>query len=183
MFKLGEESVKRNLKVGVGLMCRHCDARGEQYKHIKDGMIGDLVLLRAYRMAGPTATAFSKPRPKDINELEYQIRRFHSFLWASGGAYSDFLVKKQEHLAAQASLETSVAGKVRRELEWLKRGAKARTTKAKGRIQQAGQLVEQLSDLRTRNTQTTAAQLDFAGTARQKFRFDRIAFAPLVPTD
>ena len=48
MFKLGEESVKRNLKVGVGLMCRHCDARGEQYKHIKDGMIGDLVLLRAY---------------------------------------------------------------------------------------------------------------------------------------
>ena len=92
MFKLAEESVKRNLKVGVGLMCRHCEARGEQYKRIKDGMIGDLILLRAYRMAGPTATAFSKPRPKDINELEYQIRRFHSFLWASGGAYSDFLI-------------------------------------------------------------------------------------------
>jgi ATP-binding cassette subfamily F protein uup len=86
---------------------------------------------------------------------------------SAGGAYSDFLIKKQEHLAAQASLETSVAGKVRRELEWLKRGAKARTTKAKGRIQQAGQLVEQLSDLRTRNTQANAAQLDFAGTARQ----------------
>jgi len=83
------------------------------------------------------------------------------------GPYSDFLVKKQEYLAAQASLETSVAGKVRRELEWLKRGAQARTTKAKGRIQQAGQLVKQLSDLRTRNTQVTAAQLDFAGTARQ----------------
>jgi ATP-binding cassette subfamily F protein uup len=86
---------------------------------------------------------------------------------SANGPYSDFLVKKQEHLAAQASLETSVAGKVRRELEWLKRGAKARTTKAKGRIQQAGQLVEQLSDLRTRNTQGAAAQLDFAGTARQ----------------
>ena len=83
------------------------------------------------------------------------------------GAYSDFLVKKQEHLAAQASLETSIAGKVRRELEWLKRGAKARTTKAKGRIQQAGELVNQLSDLRTRNTQVGAAQLDFAGTQRQ----------------
>jgi ATP-binding cassette subfamily F protein uup len=86
---------------------------------------------------------------------------------SANGAYSDFLIKKQEHLAAQASLETSVAGKVRRELEWLKRGAKARTTKAKGRIQQAGELVGQLADLRTRNTQVTAAQLDFAGTARQ----------------
>ena len=88
---------------------------------------------------------------------------------SANGAYSDFLIKKQEHLAAQASLETSVAGKVRRELEWLKRGAKARTTKAKGRIQQAGELVSQLADLRTRNTtgQGSAAQLDFSGTSRQ----------------
>ncbi len=37
MLKLGEESVKRNLKVGVGLMCRHCEARAELYKRIKDG--------------------------------------------------------------------------------------------------------------------------------------------------
>ena len=27
-----------------------------------------------------------------MNELEYQIRRFHSFLWASGGCYSDFYI-------------------------------------------------------------------------------------------
>jgi ATP-binding cassette subfamily F protein uup len=86
---------------------------------------------------------------------------------SAAGAYSDFLQKKQDFLSAQASLETSVAGKVRRELEWLKRGAKARTTKAKGRIQQAGELVSQLSDLKSRNTQQGAAQLDFAGTARQ----------------
>jgi ATP-binding cassette subfamily F protein uup len=86
---------------------------------------------------------------------------------SANGPYSDFLVKKQEHLAAQASLETSVAGKVRRELEWLKRGAKARTTKAKGRIQQAGELVSQLADLKNRNAVGGAAQLDFSGTARQ----------------
>jgi ATP-binding cassette subfamily F protein uup len=86
---------------------------------------------------------------------------------SAGGAYSDFLTKKQEFLAAQASLETSIAGKVRRELEWLKRGAKARTTKAKGRIQQAGQLVSELADLRTRNANAGAATLDFVGTARQ----------------
>ncbi len=49
-------------------------------------------MLRAYRMAGPTATAFSPPRPANIPELHYQIQRFHSFLWASGGAFSDFLI-------------------------------------------------------------------------------------------
>src|SRR5260370_13053055 len=29
MFALGEQSVRANLKVGVGLMCRHCDVRKE----------------------------------------------------------------------------------------------------------------------------------------------------------
>jgi len=92
MFKLGEESVKRNQKVGVGLMCRHCRARGEMVERIQDGAIGDLTLLRAYRMAGPTGSAFSLPVPKGEDELMYQIKRFHSFLWASGGAVSDFLI-------------------------------------------------------------------------------------------
>ena len=92
MFELGEESVRKNLKVGVGLMCRHCKARGELHDRIKNGEIGDLILMRAYRAAGPTASAFSPPKPKEVGELEYQIRRFHSFLWASGGAFSDFLI-------------------------------------------------------------------------------------------
>ncbi len=92
MFALGEESVKKNLKVGVGLMCRHCAARGEMYQKIQDGAIGDLVLLRAYRMAGPTAHAFAGPKPANMTELLYQIQEFHAFLWASGGAFSDFLI-------------------------------------------------------------------------------------------
>jgi predicted dehydrogenase len=92
MLKLAEESERKNLKVGVGLMCRHCAARHELYNRIKEGQIGDLILLRAYRMTGPTASAFTVPKPDDISELLYQIRRFHAFLWASGGAYSDFLI-------------------------------------------------------------------------------------------
>jgi predicted dehydrogenase len=92
MFKLAEEATKKNLKVGVGLMCRHCPVRGELYKKIRNGDIGDLMLLRAARMKGPEATCFSEKRPDNVNELEYQIRRFHSFLWASGGCYSDFLI-------------------------------------------------------------------------------------------
>jgi len=92
MFTLGEESVAKNLKVGVGLMCRHCEARQELFDRIQSGEIGDILELRAYRMAGPTGTAATGPRPKGVDELEYQIRNFHAFLWASGGAYSDFLI-------------------------------------------------------------------------------------------
>jgi predicted dehydrogenase len=92
MFKLAEEAQKKNLKVGVGLMCRHCVARGQLFDRIKSGEIGDLLLLRAYRMAGVTAMEFSPPAPMGMSELLYQIKRFHSFLWASGGCYSDFLI-------------------------------------------------------------------------------------------
>lgn len=92
MLALGEQAAAKNLKVGVGLMCRHCDARGELLKRIQDGQIGDIVLLRAYRQTAPVGTALVEPRPEGISELQYQIRRFHGFLWASGGCYSDFLI-------------------------------------------------------------------------------------------
>lgn len=92
MFELGEKSVKKNLKVGVGLMCRHCKARQELFERIQSGEIGDITLLRAYRMAGPTGSAAVGPKPENISELMYQIRNFHGFLWASGGAVSDFLI-------------------------------------------------------------------------------------------
>ena len=92
MLELASKSEAKNLKVGVGLMCRHCRARGELHDRIKGGEIGDITLLRAYRVAGPTGSAFVKPKPANMNELLYQIKNFHGFLWASGGAYSDFLI-------------------------------------------------------------------------------------------
>ena len=92
MLALAEKSVAKDLKVGVGLMCRHCAARRELYDRIKAGEIGDILTLRAYRMTGPTSTAFTLPKPEGISELMYQIKRFVAFLWASGGAVSDFLI-------------------------------------------------------------------------------------------
>ena len=92
MFELAAKSEKKGLKVGVGLMCRHCEARGEMYRRIKDGAIGDITMLRAYRLAGPTGNMPVVKRKEGVNELEYQIRSFHGFLWLSGGAYSDFLI-------------------------------------------------------------------------------------------
>lgn len=91
-LEVATESEKKGLKVGVGLMCRHCPARQELFQRIKDGQLGDLLLLRAYRITGPTGSAFTGPKPEKISDLMYQIRRFHAFLWASGGAYSDFLI-------------------------------------------------------------------------------------------
>ena len=92
MLQLGERSVAKNLKVGVGLMCRHCDARLELFDRIQNGEIGEVLSLRAYRMHGPVGFFSSPPRPEGISELRYQVQRFHSFLWASGGAYSDFYI-------------------------------------------------------------------------------------------
>ena len=94
MFELGKKAAEKNLKVGVGLMCRHCDARADLHKRIEDGEIGDITMMRAYRMAGPTGSAATLPKPKEwpSNELMYQISRFHAFLWLSGGAFSDFLI-------------------------------------------------------------------------------------------
>jgi len=88
LFALAEESEKKNMKVGVGLMIRHCKARQELHRRIEAGEIGEIGLLRAYRMAGQAAHA--GPCPSDQSEVGYQIRRFHSFLWASGGIFSDF---------------------------------------------------------------------------------------------
>jgi predicted dehydrogenase len=89
-LKLAEESVKKNLKVGVGLMVRHCRGRQQLYDRIKSGEIGDIVMIRAYRMGGRAAT--TGPKPGNRSELLYQVQRFHSFLWASGGVYSDYYI-------------------------------------------------------------------------------------------
>ncbi len=92
MFALAEEADKKNLKVGVGLMIRHCLARGELFNRIQDGEIGQITMLRGYRMHPPVGSAFTRRMPEGENELEWQIKNFHSFMWASGGCYSDFYI-------------------------------------------------------------------------------------------
>lgn len=92
MLEINKAAVEKNLKVGVGLMCRHCHGRQELFDRIQNGEIGEINLLRAYRMAGLTATAAVLPKPEGISELMYQIKNFHGFLWLSGGAVSDFLI-------------------------------------------------------------------------------------------
>ena len=64
---------------------------------IQEGAIGDIVLMRSYRMHGPVVTSRSIPQSmspeyKDMEEIRWQIRRFHSFIWASGGCFNDFYI-------------------------------------------------------------------------------------------
>ena len=90
MLALAEESEKKNLKVGVGLMVRHCRARHELLRRIHDGQIGEILTMRAYRMGQGGGTV--GPREAGMSELAWQIRHFHSFLWASGGVFSDYYI-------------------------------------------------------------------------------------------
>jgi len=88
VIELSKAADRKNLKVGVGLMVRHCRGREELFDRIQNGEIGDLVLMRAYRLGGRAGTAGRVPAGQ--SELLHQIRRFHAFLWASGGLFSDY---------------------------------------------------------------------------------------------
>ena len=93
-------------------------------------------------------------------------RRYPTGMFEATGRYSDFLEQRDLALQAQADYQSSLANRVRREVEWLRRGAKARTTKAKGRIQSAGQLIDELDGINSRSEQATAG-IDFVSSGRK----------------
>jgi ATP-binding cassette subfamily F protein uup len=76
------------------------------------------------------------------------------------------LEQRDAVLQAQADYQGSLANRVRREVEWLRRGAKARTTKAKARVDAAGRLIDELQTIESRRAQSTA-ELDFTASGRK----------------
>jgi ATP-binding cassette subfamily F protein uup len=89
------------------------------------------------------------------------------------GSYSTFLEKKEEFLHAQSKRQEALENLVHSEIEWLRRGAKARTRKSKARIDKAGELMGELADLNAR-TRTSSAQIDFSATERKTKRLFEI---------
>jgi ABC transport system ATP-binding/permease protein len=83
------------------------------------------------------------------------------------GAYTAFLEKRLEFAGAQQQQEAVLSNKVRREIEWLRRGPKARTTKARARIDAAHELQDELSAVGERNRQNKTVQIEFNGTGRR----------------
>ncbi|MBM4440620.1 MAG: ABC-F family ATP-binding cassette domain-containing protein [Candidatus Rokubacteria bacterium] len=94
---------------------------------------------------------------------------YPSGLFATDGAYSEFLARRDELLRGQAAYEESLANMVRREIAWLRRGAKARATKAKGRIKEAGRLIEELDDAKARGI-GRAAGIELTASQRRTRR-------------
>src|SRR4029077_16783102 len=85
------------------------------------------------------------------------------------GNYSTFLEKKEEFLHAQSKRQEALENLVHSEIEWLRRGAKARTRKSKARIDKATGLIADLADLNER-TRIGTAQIDFSATDRKTKR-------------
>lgn len=86
-MKAAEASEKKNLKVGVGFMWRHSQARQEVIRRIHDGEIGDLHTLRIYRVHGPV---FCPKLPEGANELLFQLQHATCFSWTSSGFFVDW---------------------------------------------------------------------------------------------
>jgi ABC transport system ATP-binding/permease protein len=96
-------------------------------------------------------------------------RIYPAGLFQSEGKYSAFLEKRDELLRNEAAYQETLANLVRREVEWLRRGAKARTTKAKARIQNAERLIEEREEGRSR-AQTSTTKIDFTSSDRKTKR-------------
>jgi ATP-binding cassette subfamily F protein uup len=96
-------------------------------------------------------------------------RAFAEGLFDVRGRYSRYLEKKDELLAGQAAYQESLRNRVRGELDWLSRKARARTRKAQARIDEANRLQDELADLDSRS-RSSAVTLDFAATERKTKR-------------
>ncbi len=90
--------------------------------------------------------------------------------FSSTGNYSQFVENREALFEAQAAREESQRNIVRREIEWLRKGPRARTTKQKARIDRAGGLIEDLAELTYRNAQDRTAGIDFSGSERKTRR-------------
>src|SRR6266700_757601 len=96
-------------------------------------------------------------------------RAYPAGMFETDGSYSEFLARRDAFLRGQAAYQESLANTVRREIEGLRRGGKARSTKAKGRIKEAGRLIEELEDSRARGVTATAG-IDFTASQRRTRR-------------
>lgn len=87
-------------------------------------------------------------------------------MFAIDAPYATFLARKEEFLAGQIQQERSLASKARKEIDWLRQGAKARTTKSQSRIDDAHEILAEHADIASRNRQRRS-KIDFAATERE----------------
>lgn len=127
-------------------------------------------LLRSIR-AGYVVVSHDRRFLENVSDRTIELGRAYPDGYLSvDGPYSALLERREDFLAAQETREQALANKVRREIEWLRRGPKARTTKAKYRIDAAGRLMDELAASKDRTAATGRARIDFTATDRKTKR-------------
>jgi len=86
------------------------------------------------------------------------------------GNYAEFLERKADFMVAQESQRDALASRVRTEVEWLRRGPKARTTKAKARIDTAHEFIGELAEVSARQRTAQRVGIDFTASERKTKR-------------
>ncbi|HRT55248.1 MAG TPA: gfo/Idh/MocA family oxidoreductase [Candidatus Paceibacterota bacterium] len=95
IIKAGEAAAAKNLKIAAGLQCRHSRNRHELIRRIRAGELGDIHLIRAYRMQ---PVGHLGKRPPAEKELFWQIRNFVHFLWVSGGLFAEMNIHQIDEI-------------------------------------------------------------------------------------
>jgi len=113
-----------------------------------------------------------------VNEMVELNRAYEDGALRVSGNYSAFLEAKEEYLHAQKKRQESLENRVHTELEWLRRGPKARATKAKARIDKAHEMIGELAEMNARS-RTASSEIDFSATNRktkQLITLDGVSF-------
>jgi predicted dehydrogenase len=95
VIKAGEAAEKKNLKIAAGLQCRHSRNRQELIARIRNGDLGDIQLIRAYRMQ---PCLWLPKRPPAEKELHWQIQHFTDFFWVSGGLFAEMNIHQIDEI-------------------------------------------------------------------------------------
>jgi ABC transport system ATP-binding/permease protein len=112
------------------------------------------------------------------NEMVELNRAYEDGALRVSGNYSAFLEAKEEYLHAQKKRQESLENRVHTELEWLRRGPKARATKAKARVDKARVMIGELAEMNARS-RITSAEIDFSATNRkskQLITLERVSY-------
>jgi len=95
LMRAGKEAEKKNLKIAAGLQCRHSVNRQALIQKIRDGEMGELQLIRAYRIHPVGGMG---PKPEGYDELLWQIRNFTRFFWVSGGLFAEMNIHQIDEI-------------------------------------------------------------------------------------
>ena len=95
VIKAGEVAEKKNLKIAAGLQCRHSVNRQALIRRIREGELGEIQLIRAYRMQPVGAL---RKRPAAEKDLYWQVRNFVHFLWVSGGLFAEMNIHQIDEI-------------------------------------------------------------------------------------